>query len=454
MAKRFTQEEFIARAIAKHGKGRFDYSMVHYVNSGTKVVLKCNKCGHVFEQSPNQHLKGNGCPCCAGNLQMTTEEFVRRATEIHHGYYDYSKVCYVNNHTKVIITCPKHGDFEQDPSYHLKGGGCWKCYGERTSKRLFYGKEKFIKLARKKHGDKYDYSQVEYVDGHTKVKIVCPIHGAFKQTPSEHLSGKGCKKCGVDKRAKTRTQNTEIFIRRAKAIHGDHYDYSKSVYVNNRQPLIITCPKHGDFLQSPNTHLDNHGCPYCKGDAERERLLNGKAKAIVPEQTKTTEEFIADAIRLHGDRYNYDKVDYKNSKEKVVIVCPEHGDFETTPNEHLSGRGCPKCHQSFGERSVGLYLERHNINHVAQKKLRYIDDDGNNRWFQVDFFLPQGNIVIEFNGEQHYMPIKHWGGNKGFEQQMKRDVALRKYCKQKKYKLIEIPYTQVKHISEILDQEL
>lgn len=454
MARKLTQEEFIARAIAKHGKERYDYSMSKYVNSATKVTLKCNRCGYVFEQVANEHLQGKGCQRCAGNLPLTTEEFIRRSNEIHHGYYDYSKVHYVNSRTNVTITCPVHGDYEQSPARHLKGCGCWKCYNKRTSERLFYNKEKFIELARKKHGDKYDYSKVNYVDSKTKVMITCPVHGDFEQVPSEHLSGKGCYKCGIDKRAKTMTQNTEIFIRRAKAIHSDRYDYSKSVYVNNRQPLIITCPVHGDFLQSPNTHLDNHGCPYCKGDAERERMLKGKAQNISVLQTKTAEEFISDAIRLHGDKYRYDKVEYISSKDKVLITCPGHGDFELTPNEHLSGRGCPKCRQSFGERRVGLFLERHDIKHKPQKKLYYIDEEGIKRYFQVDFYLPNGNIVIEYNGEQHYMPVKTWEGVPGFLKQQKRDANLRRYCKKHGYRLIEIPYTELRHIDEILEQEL
>jgi len=454
MPKKFTQEEFIAHAIAKHGEGRYDYSMVKYVNSATKVTLKCNKCGYIFEQTANGHIQGRGCPRCAGNLPLTTEEFIRRATEIHHGFYDYSKVKYAGNHVNVVITCPEHGDFEQTPVSHLKGCGCWKCYNKRTSKRLFYGKEKFIELARKKHGDKYDYSLVEYVDSYTKVKIICPIHGLFEQRPSEHLLGKGCEKCAIEHRTKLRTKDTKWFIARAREIHGDKYTYEHSVYTNSKHPIIITCPIHGDWETTPNTFLDNHGCPYCKGDAERERMKNGKAKTIAPDQTKTTEEFIEDAIRLHGDKYRYDKVNYINSKEKVIITCPEHGDFETTPNEHLAGRGCPKCHQSFGEHRVGLFLERHHIQHKPQKKLYYTDEYGEKHYFQVDFYIPSGNIIIEYNGEQHYMPVKSWRGEKGYKDQLKRDATLRKYCKEHGYRLIEISYKKLRHIDEILEKEL
>ena len=289
MAKKYTQEEFIARAIAKHGEGRYDYSMVKYMNSMTKVTLKCKKCGYVFEQLPNCHLQGQGCQRCAGNLPLTTEEFVRRATKIHHGFYDYSKVRYKSNHIKVIITCPEHGDFEQSPAYHLKGGGCWKCYNKRTSKRLFYGKEKFVELARKKHGDKYDYSKVRYVDSKTKVTITCPIHGDFEQSPSEHMLGKGCEKCAIEYRAKLHTKDTEWFVARAREIHGDKYTYEHSVYTGSKDPIIVTCPTHGDWETTPNTFLDNHGCPKCKGEECTERQLKDAAQFL--EDIKKVEEF-------------------------------------------------------------------------------------------------------------------------------------------------------------------
>lgn len=451
--KKFTAEEFIARAEARHDKGRYDYSKVAYVNSVTNVIIKCNVCGNEFPQIANSHLQGQGCPHCAGNVRMTAEEFIKRANEVHHGYYSYDKVKYVNSSTKVIVTCPVHGDFEQRPSSHLKGCGCWPCYHKRTSERLQYTKDIFVEKARAVHGDKYIYDKVDYKKAYEKVTITCPIHGDFEQRPSEHLLGKGCEKCGIESRAALATKDTEWFIRRAKEIHGDKYTYEHSVYKGSKEPIIITCPIHGDWETTPNTFLDDHGCPYCKGDAERERLLAGKASRISPEQTKTTEEFIADAIALHGDRYDYSKVNYIDSKKKVIIICQEHGEFETTPNEHLSGRGCPRCNASFGERSVELYLQRNNIKYKYQKKMFY-DENGEKRHFVVDFWLPKVRTVIEYNGEQHYMPLKMWGGEPKFKEQQERDQHLREYCEENAYRLIEIPYTKLRHIPEFLDDAL
>lgn len=387
-------------------------------------------------------------------VKYTKEDFIRKAREVHGDKYNYDKVNYINCHTPVIITCPIHGDFKQDPSSHLKGHGCKWCYGMRVADRLHYNADIFIKKARKVHGDKYNYDKVNYIDSYTKVVITCPIHGDFEQRPSEHLRGKGCEECAIKHRSFLMTKDTEWFIRRAKEIHGDKYTYEHSVYINSKKPITITCPIHGDFEMTPNDFLDNHGCPHCKGDAERERLLSGKATLIAPDTTKTTEEFIADAKAIHGERYDYSKVDYKHNKKKVIIICREHGEFEITPNDHLSGgRGCPRCSASFGERSVELYLQRNNIEYRYQHKMFY-KDNGVKRHFVADFWLPKLNTIIEYNGEQHYMPLKMWGGEPKFKEQQDRDKKLRLYCQQKKYRLIEIPYTKQRRIPEILDKLL
>ena len=186
-------QEFIEKAKKIHGD-KYDYSKVEYVHSHTKVCIICPKHGE-FWQAPRHHLNGNGCPYCAGKIRLTTEEFIRRAKEVHGDKYDYSKVEYVHSHTKVCIICPKHGEFWQMPLHHLKGGGCPNCVG---NKRLTT--EEFIRRAKEVHGDKYDYSKVEYVNARIKVCIICPEHGEFRQTASEHLRGQGCPKCAQEKK--------------------------------------------------------------------------------------------------------------------------------------------------------------------------------------------------------------------------------------------------------------
>ena len=256
--------------------------------------------------------------------KLTKEDFIKKAKEKHGDKYDYSKAEYVNNRTKVCIICPKHGEFEQMPASHIRGCGCPKCANESMAERLRSSKEDFIKKSREKHGDKYDYTNVEYKDYQTNVCIVCPEHGEFWQVPSYHIRGSSCPKCANYKQKLSK----EEFIKKANKKHGDKYNYDKVSYVNNATKVCIICPEHdhGEFWQVPYSHLNGNGCPKCSG-------------CYVP----TTEEWIVSARKVHGDKYDYSKVDYKNERTKVCIICHEHGEFLQTPKNHLIGQGCPTC---------------------------------------------------------------------------------------------------------------
>ena len=313
--KRVTTEDFICKAREVHGD-KYDYSKVEYVNAITPVCIVCPEHGE-FWQTPSSHLKGYGCKECTGKI-ATTEDFIKKAQEVHGDKYNYSKVEYVNANTKVCIICPEHGEFWQLPNTHLKSG-CPKCAGKNKTT------EDFIKEARKVHGDKYDYSKVDYVDCYTKVCIICPIHGEFWQTPGSHLNGSGCRECGLEIARNAKRVSTQDFIKEARKVHCDKYDYSKVEYVNTKTPVCIICPIHGEVWQLPKVHLNGVGCPKCFG------------------RHKTTEEFIKEAKAVHGDKYDYSKVKYVNSKEKICVICPDHGEFWITPNNHLRGGGCRKC---------------------------------------------------------------------------------------------------------------
>lgn len=194
MAKRLTQEEFIEKAKAKHGD-KYDYSKVKYVDTKTPVTIICPIHGE-FSVRPANFLRScNGsCHGCKNeklrsDRQMGLEEFIKKSKSIHGSGYLYDNVVYVNNRTKVKLTCPNGHEIEQTPDNHFKYG-CYKCahtYQPTT--------EEFIKKAQKVHGDRYDYSTVKYTRSHDQIEIICKKHGPFKQTPTDHLSGKGCPLC-------------------------------------------------------------------------------------------------------------------------------------------------------------------------------------------------------------------------------------------------------------------
>ena len=186
-------------------------------------------------------------------------------------------------------------------------------------------KEKFINKAKKTHGDRYDYSKVEYINSITKVCIICPEHGEFWQTPSAHVRGNNCPLCADVKRGRFHRNDVKEFIEKAEKTHKNKYDYSKVDYKNARTKVCIICPEHGEFWQLPQSHIQGRGCPKC-ASKNMDNFL-----------------FIEKARKVHGDKYDYSKVNYQNGKDKICIICPEHGEFWQTPSKHLYGNGCPKC---------------------------------------------------------------------------------------------------------------
>lgn len=339
MAKRLTTEIFIERSKQKYGE-LYDYSESIYKSTHEKVIIICKKHGP-FKKAPSKHFSGQGCPTCSKeeqikNLSMSQEEFISRSRSKHDGYYTYERTKYISGHKEVIITCPIHGDFHQLPSNHLyHGKGCIKCSG--TEKK---DTKQFIKDAKEEHGDRFTYNKTKYVNNRAKVIITCRIanHGDFEQTPKDHLRGTGCPICGGNQK-----KTTEIFISEASNEHQGRYTYENANYTGNHDLVIITCPDHGDFEQSAISHLRGHGCSKCRDEFNR---IN---------QAMTTEEFIGRSKENQNYEYTYEKVNYVNYRTKVIITCPDHGDFEQLAGNHIKGIGCPTCGKEFA--TFGMKME-------------------------------------------------------------------------------------------------
>lgn len=377
--------------------------------------------------------------------KLSQDEVIRRFREVHGDFYDYSKVVYINDRTKVCIICPIHGEFWQEPQSHYRQRcGCPLCGIKATATKRNVGTEKFIEKAKQIHCDKYDYSKVKYVKNKDKVCIVCKKCGQeFWQTPNSHLYGRGCPTCSRTIVGDKNRKDTEHFIKLARSVHGDKYIYDKSVYVSNQTKVTITCRKHGDFEQLPANHTQGAGCPMCK------------AELLSETRRSNTNAFILKAKEVHGNNFDYSLVDYVKKDEKVKIICNKCGCvFEQTPNSHLNGTGCPNCQSSKGEERIAKFLKDNNIEFKRQYRIVPNDLFCATKLFKVDFYLTELNIIVEYNGEQHYMPISHFGGVQKYEKQHERDLVLRQYCIDNKIKLIEIPYTEFDNIEEILSKEL
>ena len=306
-------------------------------------------------------------------------------------------------------------------------------------------KDEFVERARKVHGDKYDYSRVNYTNYDGKVTIVCPIHGKFEQTVSNHLSGKGCPTCGITSRVEKKTKSKESFISASNNLYGNKYDYSLVSYVNRKTKVNIICNQCGTiFSQTPNEHINGHcGCPICKTTNKRDLFA------------KTKDDFIKQAKEIHGNKYDYSKVVYVNARTKVLLTCPVHGEFYIRPYRHINEkRGCQHCKFSKGEDEITIYLKKHNITFETQYKVINENLFCEQHFFLVDFFLKDYNTFIEYNGGQHYRPVELFGGIEKFKLQQERDMALRQYCKEHGIRLIEIPYWDYDNIETILNKEL
>lgn len=435
--------EFIEKCLSVHGY-RYDYSKTVYLGAQKPIEVICKKHG-TFYVTASHHINRNcGCQkCTLESRTSSTSEFISKARKVHGEFYDYSKVEYIKNSVKVVITCPLHGDFSQSPKHHLGGEGCYECGREKASDSLRMTQDEFISGCITRHGDTYDYSHTVYTGKNKgKVKILCRVHGEFFQRAVNHLRGDGCSKCGIEKVTKSQSYDLKDFIDRANEVHDHYYDYSQSVYTDSQTKVIIVCPKHGPFQQAPASHLYGQGCSDCSNEEASLRYL------------KTKDEFISDAVAVHGNRYDYTNSDYKGVFEKVEIQCKIHGSFFQSPDAHVNGEaGCPKCHLSKGELKIMRFAETHGLSLIHQKSFDDCRNPKTNRKLKFDFYDPIRNLLIEYDGEQHFKKIT-FGTHPLTDDEIKdiqfKDGLKTEYAKKKGIKLLRIPFTQLRNLDAVL----
>lgn len=336
-----------------------------------------------------------------------TEEFVEKAVAVHGDVYDYSLTCYVKSKEKVIIACKLHGDYTIAPNSHLAGQGCKACGVESRASKQRGSNELFLKKAKETHGDRYDYSKVNYFNISTEVQIICSKHGSFLQTPKIHYKS-GCPNCALEKLSEvnrkgtdrfiqqaiekygnkydyslvdyincktpvkiilegeilevkpeyflsktiqrktfkkiTKSTNKELFLKEVESIYGDKNDYTNTIVGNSRGKIDVVCKEHGEFTVYMQNHFKGQGCPQCSA------INYSKIR------TKTTKEFIQLAKEVHKNDCDYTDTLYISSREKVKIKCNIHNEyFEILPSNHLTGTKCKKC---FSENQSKLFKGR------------------------------------------------------------------------------------------------
>ena len=342
-------------------KNQYDYSKFNYTGAKNLALIICKLHGE-YKQTPSSHKTGSGCPKCgdlrAANSKLKNQDqIIKSFIEVHGDKYDYSKFVYNGTKTKAKIICKTHGVFEQTPSKHKIGRGCSKCQGRGLSQ------SEIIKKFKEIHGDKYDYSLVEYQNAGSLVQIICKVHGVFKQIAKAHKQGSGCPICVGNV-----MPSTSFLIKKFKEIHGDKYDYSHVDYIDSRTSVKIICKEHGAFYQPPSRHRLGAGCSKCSGNSK----LNTN---IIIKQFKL----------IHGNKYDYSKVIYKNAHSKVKISCSLHGVFEQSPDGHKRGKGCPTC-------GIGWNTERviSFINEISNDDILKMDP------VELNMLIAQGKLPKEF----------------------------------------------------------
>ena len=391
MVKKNTTEEIKSKFIKVHGE-RYNYDKFNYINAHTKGIIICNQHG-AFEQNSSNHLQGKGCKKCGTitthNLQKkTTTKYIEDANLKHNGLYDYSKVLYNGNKHNIIIICSKHGEFQQLPSGHLRGSGCPKCGKNSMAKLQTKSTIKFINDANKIHFGKYDYSNVNYINAKTKIKIICNTHGEFEQEPNSHLQGNSCPTCGHINGSIQRLKTTEEYINELKKVHGIKYNYTNTLYNGSDKVIQYECEIHGVIIQNAQNHLSGRGCHKCAG------------------RGKNTEDIISDCVNIHGDLYCYSKLNYINAITKFEVICKNHGSFYTNvPNHIYKKTGCPKCSSNHSKSQIQW------LNFIQLKNNITIQHAENSNEFQLpntkfkaDGYCQETNTIYEFHGD-------YWHGN-------------------------------------------
>lgn len=294
--------------------------------------------------------------------------------------------------------------------------------------------EEVINRIKEIHNDKYDLSKVVYINKRTKITLICKDHGPWEAGVEQIYRGQGCRTCGKLKAGFSNRLSFEDFETKAKQIHNSKYKYFKEKYIKTGLSTEILCPNHGVFSMTASAHISQkQGCPKCG-------IISQKLK-----RKMSLEEFKFKANLVHSQKYNYNLISFNNQKDFIKIICKKHGLFEQNVSNHLTGSGCPDCNNSKGENKVKEILIKNNISFIQQKTFKNLKDI---TLLKCDFYLPNYNCIIEFNGRQHYEKVNKFGGEIGFMETKRRDELKKAFFKENKINYIEIHYKekQIEHL--------
>jgi len=458
--KRVSKERFIKQVKEVYGDDVYSFHLLpeEYKGRRSKVRIWCNIHDKEFEKNAGKLVQGQGCPDCSkekvekrlsDERKKRRQEYIDRANERHENKYDYSKVPEeITCDDKITIICPQHGEFSNTTfKEHIgKGTGCQTCLAEKQSDLFRKPQEQFLKELSEIHGEKYEIISAEYKNAFDKIILRCSEHGNFEITPHAICSkNSGCPECGRviagEKSSKTKREllpSYEEILNAFIEIHGNKYDYKEfkeDSYTILGDKITISCKQHGVFHQSITTHLSGSGCIICSGC-----------------QKKTKEQFIIEAIEIHGNTYDYSEVDYKSAHTKVVIKCKEHGKFMCRPNDHIYGRGCPTCKGSQFE--ILAFNTLKNLKLDFTRQFSFDDCCGDSGLcLRFDFgVMEDGKLLalIECDGDQHLTHIPHFMKDDAFNRQVRYDFRKNMYCSRNNIPFLRVHYSARYRLKKII----
>ena len=433
MAQGMTQKEYLEKLAVQNPT--IDGSEVEYENARSRVNVSCKTCGHAWEVTAGSLIgkKATGCKKCSTKNRkhrapMSADEWWARASKRHNDAYECDLSNYVDQYTEIPIKCPIHGVFYKKPVTLLHSSGCAECGKYSGNARL--DKAKVIDRIEAKFPGQYLTDKVEYVNQRTPVNLTCKKHGEFSKTPKVLFKGIGCPECSKE----NRSNNGDAYFEKVTKMHNGKYDYSEAKYVNSYTKIKIKCPEHGYFEQRPDTHL-KHGCLKC--GLARRRM--GR------------DEFMTEVKRLHPELVIDAGCEYTTQDKPAKLKCARHGYFHKIASDLLRTRpdgkamtgGCNKCAASYGEQRIMHLLSSWNILYVREYKIP-------KSTYRYDFYLPNLNILLEYDGEQHYRPVEMLGGTEGFVKRTRRDYVRDELAVIFNIPLIRIPYTKYDELETYL----
>ena len=362
--------------LKKSGKWntQHDYSLVDYIDRNHKIIIINREFGTRHLVVP-RFYKDNGL-LGIRSAEDPTKFVIKEFKFVHGDRYDYSKFIYKNARTKGTIICKLHGPFQQESGVHKSGVGCPKCGVELTTESSRIGEKEILARIRNVHGDSIDLSQASIKNITDEILVIDKKYGTrHLLTPRSLISKKT--KLGI----RNAEDKNEYFIIRARQIHGDRYDYTLSNYTGAHEKLKIICSEHGEFFQTPSSHLSGKGCGKC-------------STSVLYSNEDIIELFIA----KHGDKYDYSKIDYQGIKSTITIICPVHGEFKQRASNHLNGRGCQICNHGWNADRIIQF-----INNIDNRDILEMDP------VELNVLISQGSLPKEF--EELIFTLEGTGSN-------------------------------------------